>query len=415
MGNAKRKAAQVANEPRVMVGVPMERHPMHTPQLFFSFIQLAQQGWTFVSTDYNRTDVQRNKFAVHLLKNPTFTHLLMLDSDELHPPQTITRLVERVKENPEIEVIAGLAYRRGEPYEPMVYKRLGLNQLESMVEVAYTPGLYECDAVSTGAIMVSRKVFERLPYPWFRYDYDAAQALGWPDCPLEAIDAVGLRSEDIYFCELCRNHGIKIWADTTVQSAHASNQFVTRDTFLAHMRQTPAYKLLETLTNATPELFGAQAVAGKVLYVGARTDRAVLANELSKLHTQDLLEIWPPNAKHYERDGRFARVILGDVRTWEADTHYDAVVWWHGPEHIARWELAKTMLRLEQMADLVLVACPWGEYPQGAYGGNPHEEHVAALLPEDFTALGYEVATLGKCDDSASNLIAWKRKQTIEE
>jgi hypothetical protein len=88
---------------------------------------------------------------------------------------------------------------------------------------------------------------------------------------------------------------------------------------------------------------------------------------------------------------------------------YQAVVWWHGPEHVKREELAATLARLEAMADIVILGCPWGVYPQGDYGGNPHEVHLATLLPEDFETLGYEVTTLGKRDDPASNLIAWKR------
>jgi hypothetical protein len=56
----------------------------------------------------------------------------------------------------------------------------------------------------------------------------------------------------------------------------------------------------------------------------------------------------------------------------------------------------------------VILGCPWGEYVQGAYGGNPYEEHVATLQPEDFEALGYEVTTLGTQNDPASNIVAIK-------
>jgi len=383
---------------------------MDNPRLFFSFISIARQypECPWIESDYNRTDVQRNKFGIQLLKSKDYTHVLMLDADEVHPPQTVSRLAQRVRDNPEIEVIAALAYRRGEPYEPMAYRLAGKDQLEAMIEAAYAPGLYECDAMSTGAMMIARSVFERLPYPWFQYDYRAAASLAWPDCALESIDNIGLRSEDLYFCELCRNAGIKLWIDTTVQSAHAARRWVTRDTFVEHMKETPAFQLFKTLCDRAPAVFGAEAQPGKVLYVGARPDRCALGNELARVHKLTLLEVWPVNAAYYQDDSRFERVILGDVRTWQADEHYDTAVWWHGPEHIQRSELAGALAGLEAVADRVILGCPWGEYVQGAYGGNPYEEHVATLQPEDFEALGYEVTTLGTQNDPASNIVAIK-------
>jgi hypothetical protein len=79
--------------------VPMSATLMHTPQLFFSLIQLAQHVRSRMAIHIvrlNRPDVQRNKVGVHLLKNaaiPKFD----VGFRRIAPAANVTGLVERVK------------------------------------------------------------------------------------------------------------------------------------------------------------------------------------------------------------------------------------------------------------------------------------------------------------------------------
>lgn len=56
-----------------------------------------------------------------------------------------------------------------------------------------------------GCILIRTSVFDRVPYPWFKWlDYGNGEML----------------SEDLFFCESCRNEGIPIYADTRVACGH---------------------------------------------------------------------------------------------------------------------------------------------------------------------------------------------------
>ena len=166
---------------------------------------------------------------------------------------------------------------------------------------------------------------------------------------------------------------------------------------LAHLRQF------------APEAF---APPGRLLYVGASKLRAQCLPELVQAgHQVTILEIWPDNAALYRARG--FDVVLADVRQAAALElpHYDVAFWWHGPEHVTLAELPVALAALETLADLVVLACPWGRSPQGAVYGNPHEAHVSELSPEAFNRWGYRTSTLGRPGtQSRSQIIAIKRR-----
>jgi hypothetical protein len=56
----------------------------------------------------------------------------------------------------------------------------------------------------------------------------------------------------------------------------------------------------------------------------------------------------------------------------------------------------------------VVLASPWGTYPQGAHGGNPAETHLWSVTPRDFEAFGYQTRTDGAADVPGSEIVAWK-------
>ncbi len=395
-------------KPRVIVGIPMERLPMASPEVFFSFMGLAQQGWPLIKTDYARTDIQRNKFAVHALKQG-YEYLLMLDSDHVHPPNIVFQLLHDIEEHPEYEIIGGLAFRRGEPFEPMAYHLTRDGLLASLVP--REAKIYEVDRLATCSMLIRCDVFKRLPYPWFQYNYDNLTALGWPNCDLSALDDNLFRSEDIFFCKLAKDHGLRIYVDARVKSPHITTSLITESTFLAHTQSQPIYHQMALANRAVPELFQ-EGPAKRVLYVGARPSGFTLGPQIYEAgHDITLLEVWPENAEHFRQDKRVSRVIEGDVRTMDTlDVgHFDIAVWWHGPEHVQREELPVALANLERVADTVLVGCPWGEYPQGELYGNPHERHVQTVREEDLRALGYEVNLSGKQNTPTGNMAAWKR------
>lgn len=206
---------------RIVVGVPMERT---VPQeAFHSFWAIAQKGWPLMELRYQRTDVARNLMAKALL-NSDFTHLMMLDLDHLHPPDVVERHARWALADPERLVVAGLHFRRGEPFDPLAFVFGADGGLHPIAE--WQPGLFQAHAVGHGSLLVHRSVFERTPAPWWAYDY--AQADDWR-----------FPSEDMYFCYQCRAAGIALWCDTTTSSPHLIQQAVTEDTFRDWMARHP--------------------------------------------------------------------------------------------------------------------------------------------------------------------------------
>ena len=166
---------------------------------------------------------------------------------------------------------------------------------------------------------------------------------------------------------------------------------------------------LVSVRKIAPELFE---TSGSLLYVGARRDRMDFGEELKTTgHDFTILEIYEPNVKHLTEVCPWATVIQGDVRKLKefSENQFDYAFWWHGPEHIKEEELLEAVKGLEKITKkIVVMGCPWGEYPQHHLHGNPHEEHEASLYPRHFEEMGYAVDKLGKADKMGSNLAAVK-------
>jgi hypothetical protein len=211
----------------------MERAWSNADQLFPAFIRIAQQGIPFVWLPYGRTDKVREQAALQLLDSD-FTHIVMLDSDQRHPQDIVKRLCSHAARDPEKRIIGGLYFRRGEPYDPLAWRIGGEDGLLYSLET-WQDELLEVDIIGTGALMIHRSVFEELPRPWFFYDYSQVldPQYAWP-------------TEDISFSLLARQHGIKIYCDTTVDSPHLTTNWITRQTYDTFRMMQNAKEAIET-------------------------------------------------------------------------------------------------------------------------------------------------------------------------
>lgn len=212
--------------------------------------------------------------------------------------------------------------------------------------------------------------------------------------------AFGERMDRVY-CEALR-HGPNP-GDALMQSR--PNRLVNRYNLPGDVQQV----------RAATEIPGLWDEPGTVLYVGANPLRFHLGQKLyGHGHEVTLLEVFEPNADAYRGFRMTPHVVRGDVRdVGELDLphdRYDAVVWWHGPEHLDRDEIAPALEKLEALArKVVVLASPWGDLPQDAADGNEAEIHRCSLYPEDYWGWGYEVKAFGVPDSLAhGRLNAWK-------
>lgn len=196
---------------KILVGIPLERNL--TDMAFLAFWQIARRGYQIVDEGYGRVDCHRNSFARAVLDSDC-THLCMLDSDHVHPPNIVERLARWAAADEErFKVVAGLNFRRGEPFEPLAFVRNGNGQYHPIAE--WPAGLFKVDVAAPCAMLIHRSVFETIPEPWWAYEYKNGKS----------------PSEDMYFCERCAEYGIEVWVDGDTTSPHLFNNVVTGDTF----------------------------------------------------------------------------------------------------------------------------------------------------------------------------------------
>jgi len=200
---------------RIMIGIPMER--TINQHAFFGFWAIAMGGWPIAKLEYTRNDIAREKFAEFLMSSQA-THLLMLDSDHIHPPDIVDRLARWFRAYPDlVQVVGGLNYRRGEPFDPCAFLDPGDGGFRRMDN--WGLGATEIEALGTGSIMIARSVFEKLAdqKPWFGYDYNLP---GYP-------------GTDMWFSRLCTKNDISLWCDTTTTSPHIGDRFITEKDYRA--------------------------------------------------------------------------------------------------------------------------------------------------------------------------------------
>ena len=219
---------------KVAVGIPLERN---IPEAAFVYLwEVARWGWPLVNlwrhphVGYGRTDVNREELARAFLRSD-YTHLMMFDTDHLHPADAVNRLARwfvpgAVSTTP--DVLYGMHHRRGEPYEPMMFKHdpeLGLFGVV-VSEDEQPMGAIEVDAAAHGTMLIARHVLEQLPEPWWAYDYTHADRETWP-------------SEDVYFCRKVREGGFVQAVDMSQSSPHMTVGLIDWDEFTRYRDDHP--------------------------------------------------------------------------------------------------------------------------------------------------------------------------------
>ena len=148
---------------------------------------------------------------------------------------------------------------------------------------------------------------------------------------------------------------------------------------------------------------------------GARTNRFHYGKEFIEAgYEVTILEPYGPNVAHLRTLPGIHNVIQGDVRDLsvfiEKDETFDVVFWWHGPEHVIESDLRNVLPELEKICNhLVVLGCPWGDFPQGSLYNNPFERHVGSYEHQIFEEFGYDVECLGLKDVPGSNITSIKR------
>ena len=163
-------------------------------------------------------DKARND-AVALSVAANCDYLFFYDDDMwFEDGNTPITLLEQMIENPDIHMLQGLAFIRGYPYKPMIFKFLDkgdrskrLLTFDEYEDHIREDGLVEVDAVGCCATMINTEIFKMMPKPWFVTGEQ--------------------HTEDIYFCVKAKNYveEFKIFCDTKTKIGHLLDRAVLID------------------------------------------------------------------------------------------------------------------------------------------------------------------------------------------
>ncbi|MCR5091025.1 MAG: hypothetical protein K6C08_16115 [Oscillospiraceae bacterium] len=161
----------------------------------------------------------RNRIAQRALDLGT-DYVLMVDNDVVLPRDTLLKLLDGAE-----EVNLGFyAHRNTDNRYGGRTCLCRLNQPDGTpyynypLESEYTPAELKAMAESgekkihihgggMGCALIRTEVFRKVPYPW--YDW-----VNYGDLNR------GMLSEDLYFCELCRSYGVKVYGDVRAGCGH---------------------------------------------------------------------------------------------------------------------------------------------------------------------------------------------------
>jgi GT2 family glycosyltransferase len=150
-------------------------------------IVVAEEGYTISEN--------RSYIAIQALKNNS-EYLLFVDDDMTFTPDTLDKLLARKK-----DIIGVPYYSRKLPRESVVVYEDGTTVRGELPE-----GVFKCQHVGTGVMLVKMEVFNKIDRPFFNMKTH--------------LTGFTLMGEDAWFCEKAREKGIEIWCDPVLKIGH---------------------------------------------------------------------------------------------------------------------------------------------------------------------------------------------------
>lgn len=196
---------------KTLIAVPcLETVPSHfaSSLAMLNRVGDCQVAFNVGSLVYN----SRNELA-RLAVRTEADYILWIDSDMVFHPDALEMLMEDMKDH---DFVCGLAFRRGKPYTPVLFKTLSLQgTCEQMNE--YPDSIFEIAASGFGMVLMKTEIL-----------FDVAAKFQTWFAPYENL------GEDLSFCWRAKECGYKFYCDPRVKLGHVGRVIVTEDFWKAY-------------------------------------------------------------------------------------------------------------------------------------------------------------------------------------
>jgi glycosyltransferase involved in cell wall biosynthesis len=153
--------------------------------------------------------------------------ILFTDDDMFFDPPMMKKLVETQREH-DLDIVGGLCFQRGEPYQPTMYMRHGPTSGGYNFRETWEEGeIVEVDATGLAFLLITKRAIEKIigaELPSF----EERQKMSAP--PIFKWD--GQYGEDFSFCQEAKAVGLSVFVDTSVKIGHIGTHMITDRTFL---------------------------------------------------------------------------------------------------------------------------------------------------------------------------------------
>jgi hypothetical protein len=203
---------------RLAIGLPLLSQLVYS-SFFTSFLAMNKPNYVLLMPGMPRqTDLPQSVSCADMgrVRNSLVwqafihgcTHLVMMDTDQNYPRDTLVKLL-----NHERPVVGAMVHRRYPPFDPILYRgELGKYTHVPLSE-CYSGKLVSVEASGAGCVLYDLRVFLDTDTPWF------------VDKTRDDSDGPG---EDIYFCSQLRKAGIDIHVDTSIEVGHLGLMEINR-------------------------------------------------------------------------------------------------------------------------------------------------------------------------------------------
>lgn len=200
--------------------------PTYTGQLYAEYVKSLTAAWVYclyhkvelelnVADGYSLVQFARNRLAQDFLDDPSYTHILWLDSDLGFDPRAIMQLLAHDKD------VVGGAYpvKSFPPWFPVEVEK----------EEDDPKALRRCSVLPTGFLLVSRGAMEAVAetVPYYTHHHQGQKLVTRHIFDLELVDRGGehkdLIGEDVVLCHRLRELGFDLWLDPDIGFAHCGN------------------------------------------------------------------------------------------------------------------------------------------------------------------------------------------------